>query len=56
MEQQKNFIADASHEIKIPLSIISANLGILYSSKEKTIENQMKWLENISVGSDRISK
>lgn len=53
--KQKQFIADASHELKTPLSIISSNLGVLYSSKEDTINNQIKWLDNISTGTERMN-
>ncbi|MGG5317977.1 sensor histidine kinase [Enterococcus sp. AZ072] len=52
---QKQFIANASHELKTPLSIISTNVGVLYSSKEDTIEEQIKWLDNISRGTKRMT-
>ncbi len=52
---QKQFIANASHELKTPLSIISTNVGVLYSSKEDTIEEQIKWLDNISRGTERMT-
>jgi two-component system, OmpR family, sensor histidine kinase CiaH len=55
-EKQKQFVADASHELKTPLSIINANYDVLRSNKEETIESQMKWLEYIRVGSDRMTK
>lgn len=54
-QTQKQFIANASHELKTPLSIISTNLGVLYSSKEDPIEEQIKWLDNISRGTDRMN-
>lgn len=54
-KKQKQFIADASHELKTPLSIISSNVGVLYSSKEETINEQINWLDNISRGTERMN-
>lgn len=45
-QQQSQFVADASHELKTPLTVILANLKILVSHRSDTIENQMKWLSN----------
>lgn len=45
-QQQNQFIADASHELKTPLTVILANLQILSSHREYTIGEQEKWLDN----------
>lgn len=45
-EQQKQFVADASHELKTPLTVIMANHDILLSNKNSTIAEQMKWIES----------
>lgn len=45
-KQQNQFIADASHELKTPLTVILANLQILSSHKDQTIGDQEKWLDN----------
>ena len=45
-EQQRQFVADASHELKTPLTVILANTGILLSHKEETIETEQRWVEN----------
>ncbi|GIV82050.1 MAG: histidine kinase [Anaerolineae bacterium] len=55
-EKQKQFVADASHELKTPLSIIQANCDALVASREDTIQNQMKWIEYIRGGADRMTK
>ncbi len=44
--QQKQFVADASHDLKTPLTVILANTGILMSHKEQTLESQLKWIES----------
>lgn len=45
-ESQRQFIADASHELKTPISTLNANLDVLYASQEETIQSQIRWLDN----------
>ena len=45
-EKQKQFVADASHELKTPLTVILANNNIMMSHTESKIENERKWLES----------
>jgi signal transduction histidine kinase len=55
-EKQKQFIADASHELKTPLSIINANYDALLANQDETIKSQIKWLGYIKIGTDRMTK
>ena len=52
--KQKQFIADASHEIKTPLAVISTNTDVLLSNSEDTIHNQSKWLNHIKMETERM--
>ena len=49
-EKQKEFISDAGHELKTPISTIAANLELL---KRETGEN--RWLYNIAYENERMS-
>ncbi|MCD8316825.1 MAG: HAMP domain-containing histidine kinase [Eggerthellaceae bacterium] len=45
-KQQQQFIADASHELKTPLTVILANNSIIRSQPTSTIASQSQWLES----------
>jgi len=55
-EKQKNFIADASHELRSPLTVIQTNLELVLSNPENTVESQRKWLEYIMNENKRMTK
>lgn len=55
-EKQKQFIGDASHELKTPLAVINTNVDVLLSNGEDSINSQKKWLNYIKSEVERMSK
>ncbi|MBQ2678360.1 MAG: HAMP domain-containing histidine kinase [Firmicutes bacterium] len=54
--QQHQFVADASHELKTPLTVILANNNIIMSHKDDTVESQEKWLNSTKEEAEHMSK
>ncbi len=55
-EQQQQFVADASHELKTPLTVILTNIGILLDHRQDTIEQQVKWVAYTQAEANRMKK
>ena len=56
IKDQQRFIADASHELKTPLTVIMANLDIVDSTPDSTVADVSKWLENTKSEAMRMQK
>lgn len=44
--QQRRFVADASHELKTPLTVILANVDLLLLHKNEPLCDHIQWLVN----------
>ncbi len=54
--QQQRFVADASHELKTPLTVILASADIMGQHPEKSVGEQGKWLSSIEDEAKRMKK
>ena len=55
-QQQQRFVADASHELKTPLTVILASADIMRQHPEKTVDEQRTWLDSIEDEGKRMKR
>ena len=46
-QAQKQFVADASHDLKTPITVILANASIVLEHPERSVGSQKQWIESI---------
>jgi len=56
MRREKQFIADASHDLKTPLSVILANNDILLESPLSTIKEQRRWIDSTGAAAKNMQR
>ena len=53
-KRQRRFVADASHELKTPLSVIMASNSLMQASPDATVASQKRWTDTIGSESARM--
>lgn len=53
-KKQRDLIANASHELKTPLTVISTNLSVIKSEPSTSVEENAKWIESIDTQIERM--
>lgn len=56
MSKQRDLVANASHELKTPLTIINTNISVIKSEPDSTVKDNEKWFESISTQLDRMKE
>lgn len=53
--KQRELVANASHELKTPITVIGTSLSIINSNPYESVEGQKKWFNNIHSQTQRMS-
>lgn len=54
-DKQNDFVSDATHELKTPLTVITANTDAVLANPEATVGSQVRWLGSIQGETKRMA-
>lgn len=52
IEMERKFVADVSHDLKTPITVIMANNSIIKSNRSLTVSDNMQWIESTDKASE----
>ena len=52
IEMERKFVADISHDLKTPITVIMANNSILKANRDSTVSDNMQWIESTDRSSE----
>lgn len=55
MKKQRDLVANASHELKTPLTVIATNLAVMKSEPASTVAENAKWMDAIEAQIKRMN-
>lgn len=55
-KQQRQFVADASHELKTPLTVVLSNVEMLQNYSDHLLERDQRWLGNIRASAQQMQE
>ena len=53
-DAQKQFVTDASHELKTPLTVVLANSSILLKHPQDSVASQSQWIESTQIEAENM--
>jgi len=56
IEKQRQFVADASHELKTPLAVLTSTYSALQANEDETIKSQSEFFGYMKSGMDKMAK
>lgn len=56
MKRERQFVADASHDLKTPLSVILANNSILRENPADTVADLMRWIDSTQTAAENMQR
>lgn len=56
LAMERQFIADTSHDLKTPVAVVLANMGILERHREASVSDMMLWVDRTKTAAENMQK
>lgn len=54
MEMERQFVADISHDLKTPVTVVLANSSILRSNADSSVKDQLQWVDSTDAAAKKM--